>query len=314
MPSIIEVDHLRKNYHSIRAVDDISFTVNEGEIYGLLGQNGAGKSTTIRMLLSLVTPTSGSIRIFGKELTKERKKILLHTGAIIEKPDLYKYLTASENLVIFAKMYGIRLSRQEIADKLAVVGLTERSGSKIKTYSQGMKQRLGLAVALVNNPRLIVLDEPTNGLDPQGIADVRNLILHLSRMEKRTVVISSHLLSEMEVLADRMLILDKGKKVMEGSISQLFDPSRMLVRCEILNVEEIIQRLETSKWKASVKETGTNFFLFELAHKDIPLLVKDLTAMDAQILSLQPKHSLEEYFLSLTTANQHVDTFTNRTL
>ncbi|HUR10348.1 MAG TPA: ABC transporter ATP-binding protein, partial [Flavitalea sp.] len=292
----------------------VSFSVNEGEIYGLLGQNGAGKSTLIRMLLSLVTPTSGSIRIFGRELKKDRKKILQQTGAIIEKPDLYKYLTASENLVVFAKMHGIRLSGAQVKEKLAVVGLTERSESKIKTYSQGMKQRLGLAVALVNNPRLIILDEPTNGLDPQGIADVRNLILHLSRFEKRTIVISSHLLSEMEVLADRMMILDKGSKVMEGSLRQLLDPSVMNVKCEISNAVEISPLLKTSRWKAHLKDGGTDFLLFELPSEDIPLLVKDLIEMEAKIMSIQQKHSLEDYFLSLTTANQHVDTFTNRVI
>jgi len=211
--AVIEVQQLSKFFKNIKAVDDLSFSVNEAEIYGFLGQNGAGKSTTIRMLLTLIKPTSGSIRIFGNDLLAHRPSILQQVGAIIEKPDLYKYLTALQNLRIMAKLSGCPATEKELIRQLETVGLAERANSKVKTFSQGMKQRLGIACALIHRPKLIILDEPTNGLDPQGIADIRNLILHLSRNEKKTVLVSSHLLSEMELIADSMLIIDKGKKL-----------------------------------------------------------------------------------------------------
>ena len=168
--SVLTVSHLTKKFRTHAAVDDLSFTVNEGDVYGFLGQNGAGKSTTIRMLLTLVTPTAGHIEIFGMDLKKERRKILSQVGAVIERPDLYKYLSAYENLSLFARMSGKTITKKELLEQLDMVGLGERRDDKVNTFSQGMKQRLGIAVALIHNPRLIVLDEPTNGLDPQGIA------------------------------------------------------------------------------------------------------------------------------------------------
>jgi len=155
-------------------------------VYGFLGQNGAGKSTTIRMLLTLIAPTEGSIEIFGLNLNTHRRQIMQQTGAVIEKPDVYKYLTAYENLKLFAKLSDVKPTNELLMQQLDMVGLAGRAHDKVKTFSQGMKQRLGIAIALVHNPKLIVLDEPTNGLDPQGIADIRNLILHLSRERKKS--------------------------------------------------------------------------------------------------------------------------------
>ena len=219
MSTIVTVKNLTKNFKDIKAVNNLSFSVEQGQVYGFLGQNGAGKSTTIRMLLTLIKPTSGSIEIFGLNLEKHRKEVLKQIGAIIERPDLYKYLTALENLRIFAAMSGVKVSEKKLLEQLNLVGLAERAHSKVKTYSQGMKQRLGIATALVHDPQLVILDEPTNGLDPQGIADVRNLIFRLSREMNKTLMISSHLLSEVELIADSMIIIDKGKKVVEGKPS-----------------------------------------------------------------------------------------------
>ncbi len=213
---IIQVKNLSKDFKEVKAVQDLSFTVESGSIYGFLGQNGAGKSTTIRMLLSLVRPDAGEIEIFGMDLQRHRKEILRQVGAIIEKPDSYKYLTALENLRIFAVMSGMKITSAKLLDQLAAVGLAERAHSKVKTFSQGMKQRLGIAVALVHEPQLVILDEPINGLDPQGIADVRNLILRLSREQNKTIFVSSHLLTEMQLIADSVLIIDRGHKVAEG--------------------------------------------------------------------------------------------------
>jgi ABC-type multidrug transport system ATPase subunit len=212
MSAIIQVRNLTKSFGDVKAVDELSFSVPAGKVYGFLGQNGAGKSTTIRMLLTLIQPDSGSIEIFGSNLKKNRKDILRQTGAMIERPDMYKYLSALENLRIFAALSGVKVSRKKLMDQLEMVGLEERANSKVKTFSQGMKQRLGIAIALVHDPQLIILDEPTNGLDPQGIADIRNLIVHLSNDLGKTLLVSSHLLNEMELTADSMLIIHKGKK------------------------------------------------------------------------------------------------------
>lgn len=311
MAVIIRVNNLSKHYKEIKAVDDVSFEVKEGEIYGFLGQNGAGKSTTIRMLLTLVEPTNGKIEIFGSDLRTHRKDILRQVGAVIEKPDLYKYLTAIQNLSIFSKLSGIRSTQQQLVQQLAMVGLKDRVNSKVSTYSQGMKQRLGIAVALIHDPKLIILDEPTNGLDPQGIADMRNLILQLSRERGKTIFVSSHLLSEIEVIADRMLILDKGKKVVEGAVRELFDSSKIVVELQLRNISVMYERLQAGPWGSNIKEKRQQTIVLQLNKEKIPEFNAYLVSIGAEVMALRPRHSLEEYFLSLTTANQHVDSFAN---
>jgi len=310
MPAILSVTHLSKQFKELIAVDDLSFTVNEGDVYGFLGQNGAGKSTTIRMLLSLIKPTSGEINIFGQNLFTHRSDILKQTGAVIEKPDLYKYLSAYQNLYIFAKMSGMKVTRQVIMQQLQMVGLAERAQSKVKTFSQGMKQRLGIAVALVHNPRLIILDEPTNGLDPQGIADMRNLILQLSREMGKTIVVSSHLLSEIEIIANRILIINKGKKVVEGTAAELLDPAKTIVQIDTLNNIDAKNKLAQTKWASFILPSADTIKM-QMNKNGIPELANDLTAMNIGILSIQPRHSLEDYFLSLTTQQQNVDIIKN---
>ena len=301
MSVIIRTRDITKTFgREIRAVDGLSFSVEEGQVYGFLGQNGAGKSTTIRMLLTLITPGSGDIEIFGMNLARNRKAILRRIGAIIERPDLYKYLTALENLRIFAKMSGVNLTDKALMDHLAKIGLAERANSKVKTYSQGMKQRLGIAAALVHDPDLIILDEPTNGLDPQGIADVRNLILHLSKDLKKTLVVSSHLLGEMEMIADSMLIIDKGKKIVEGPAAELLNPEKMLVEIVTDNKERTLEVIRTTKWSGSLKDSTNGNILLELHKENIPDLNRVLVSNGVNIFSLRPKHSLEDYFLAVT--------------
>jgi ABC-type multidrug transport system ATPase subunit len=311
MSAIVKVNQLSKDFRDIKAVDDLSFTVNRGDVYGFLGQNGAGKSTTIRMLLTLVRPTSGSIEIFGHNLQSHRKEILQQVGAVVEKPDLYKYLTAWENLSLFARISGIRVTQKKLQEQLEMVGLKDRMHSKVRTFSQGMKQRLGIAVALVHDPQLIILDEPVNGLDPQGIADVRNLILHLSRHQGKTIVVSSHLLNEIELIANRMLIIDKGKKVAEGAVKELFDPANTVVEITVSNPQTILAWLQTSRWKENVQSQAHNNITLQLHRQQISALTAELVQAGAEIIAIQPRHSLETYFLSLTTANRHVETFTN---
>jgi ABC-type multidrug transport system ATPase subunit len=300
MSAIILVKGLTKDFREIKAVDDLSFEVPAGQVYGFLGQNGAGKSTTIRMLLTLITPDSGVIEIFGMNLQKHRKEILRNVGAIIEKPDLYKYLTAMENLHIFAAMSGVRLSEKKLMDQLQMVGLAERAHSKVKTYSQGMKQRLGLATALIHDPQLIILDEPTNGLDPQGIADVRNLILHLSNDQGKTVFVSSHLLNEIELVADSMLIISKGKKVAEGSKEELLNPVKTQVELITDNKENSVRLIKETKWGGYLLGNSNGDILLEMDKGLIPELNRTLVEKGINVLSLKPKHSLEDFFLSLT--------------
>jgi ABC-type multidrug transport system ATPase subunit len=194
--------------------------------------------------------------------------------------------------------------------QLEKVGIAERANSKVKTFSQGMKQRLGIACALVHNPELIILDEPTNGLDPQGIADVRNLILHLSKEEGKTVFVSSHLLSEIEMIADSMLIIDNGRKIADGKVSDLLHPSDTLVEIETTNEEAARTILEQSQWSSFIQASGDKIVL-KMHRMNIPALTKFLVQKNVEVLAIQPKHSLEDYFLSLTTANQHVATYQN---
>ena len=300
MSAIIQVRNLTTNFKEIKAVDDLSFSVPAGQVYGFLGQNGAGKSTTIRMLLTLITPDSGTIEIFGMNLQKHRKEILNQIGAIIERPDLYKYLTALENLRIFAAMSGVKVPGKKLMDQLAIVGLNERANSKVKTYSQGMKQRLGIAVALVHNPQLVILDEPTNGLDPQGIADVRKLILHLSKDQGKTIFVSSHLLNEMELIADSMLIISRGKKVAEGNKEELLNPGKTQVEIITDNKERTLAIIKETKWNHSLSNTTNDAILLEIQKENIPELNRLLVEKEVNIFSIRPRHSLEDFFLSLT--------------
>jgi ABC-type multidrug transport system ATPase subunit len=306
MTPVIEVQHLSKQFAGFQAVDDLSFTVNQGDVYGFLGQNGAGKSTTIRMLLSLIAPSSGSIRMFGKDMASSRNQILQQTGAVIERPDLYKYLSAKENLAVFARLSRLKLPDSILLKKLEQVGLAERAESKVRTFSQGMKQRLGIAVALVHDPALIVLDEPTNGLDPQGIADIRNLIISLSRDQGKTILVSSHLLSEMEQMASRMIIIDRGKKIVEGDMRELLDPSHVLLEVVTANPVATATWVTGSRWgKLPINHFGDRMQI-KMDRKDIPVFNRELVGTGAEVISVNPRNSLEEYFLSLTGGGQYV--------
>jgi len=300
MSSVIRVSHLSKQFKDISAVSDLSFSVRQGEVYGFLGQNGAGKSTTIRMLLTLIEPSAGEIEIFGYNLARHRKQILPKIGAVIEKPDLYKYLTAYENIRLFALLGGKRINRTELMKRLDRVGLAARAHSKVKTFSQGMKQRLGLAVALVNEPDLIILDEPVNGLDPQGIADIRELILRLSHEENKTVFISSHLLAEMEMIADHMLIIDKGKIIIEGSVKDLLNPETTTVELQANDPGRVCELIRVSHWNSGFRSYTSGKIMLEMNTADIPALNRFLVQQGVDVLSLKPRHTLEDYFLSLT--------------
>ncbi len=310
MSAIVSVSNLFKSFENIKAVNDLSFTVNKGDVYGFLGENGAGKSTTIRMLLTLVKPSQGEISIFGKSLSQHRYAVLQNVGAVIERPDLYKYLSAYENLSIFARLSGKKLSHKILMEQLERVGLAERSSSKVKTFSQGMKQRLGIAVALVHDPELVILDEPTNGLDPLGIADMRQLILDLSKHHGKTVILSSHLLSEIELVANRMIIIHKGEKVIEGEVQQLLDPSHTIVEVQTTDDIRSTGLIRLSDWAANLLDTREGIRL-QLNKSSLPDLASWLVQNQIGILAIKPRTSLEDYFLSLTNQTNHVEPVAN---
>lgn len=219
MNNIITTEHLTKKYKSFVAVNDVSLHIQKGRIYGFLGPNGAGKSTTMKMLLGLTAPTGGDFTIDGKKFPANRISILKEMGSFIESPSFYANLTGRENLDIIRRILG--LPQGAVEDALELVGLTEFGDRLAKKYSLGMKQRLGLAGALIGRPPILILDEPTNGLDPSGIHEIRNLIKSLPDLYDCTVLISSHMLSEIELIADDIGILNHGRLLFEGSLDEL---------------------------------------------------------------------------------------------
>jgi len=296
---IIEIKNLSKQFREVKAVDDLNLTVYRGDVFGFLGPNGAGKSTTIRMLLSLIKPTNGEIRLFDKSLSKDRISILKNIGAIVEKPDFYTYLSAFKNLEILGRLSKTDVSRKRIMEVLEFVGLEKRYKSKVKTFSHGMKQRLGLAQALLHDPELIILDEPTTGLDPQGMKEIRELILHLSKDKDKTILLSSHILSEVEIVASRMIILNKGKKIVEGTVSELLNRDELRVTVEVENNEIAVEKIRESKWMEKLKTTANNKFTFVLVQNEISELNKFLVQNGVKVNALIPTRSLEDYFLNI---------------
>ncbi len=300
MSAIIETQNLSKNFGSFQAVDDLSFTIQPGDVYGFLGQNGAGKSTTMRMILGLIRPSQGKVFIKGTEFNQDRIHLLKYIGAIIERPDMYGYLTGWENLKMFAKLSDKKIDNARLEQVLELVSLRGREKDKVKAYSQGMKQRLGIAIALVHSPELLILDEPTNGLDPQGIAEMRQLILHLSKEHGKTILVSSHLLHEIEQIANRMIIIHKGKKVVEGKVQELLNPEDSLVEVFLRDDERMRAVVAQSIWGSKIHEQRSSSILFKMNPGSVPELNKWLVNEGAQITEIISKHTLEDYFINLT--------------
>lgn len=298
--AVIKVENISKHFGTLKAVDDLSFEVQAGQVFGFLGQNGSGKSTTIRMLLSLIHPSSGNIELFGKSIQKHRDTILEQVGAIIERPDLYPYLSATEHLQLFAKVRKKKIEASSIQNTLEKVGLAHRAQDKVQTFSLGMKQRLGIAIALVHNPSLIILDEPTNGLDPQGIADIRALIQHLAKEEGKTVFVSSHLLSEIEQVAHQILIIHQGKKMVEGVTKELLDPEKRIVQIKTTNDELALASIRTGSFGKYVLARKEGIHL-KLPTLEIALLNESLVKAGVLVLGIETKNSLEDYFLQITS-------------
>ncbi len=297
---IIEIKNLTKNFKELRAVNNLSLNVFRGDVFGFLGPNGAGKSTTIRMLLSLIAPSNGDIKIFDKSLKEYRIEILKEIGAIVEKPDFYGYMSAYKNLEILGKISMTDVSRKRIMEVLELVGLDKRYKSKVKTFSHGMKQRLGLAQALLHDPELIILDEPTTGLDPQGMKEIRELILYLSKEKNKTIFLSSHILSEVELVANRMIIINKGTTQVEGYVNDLLNANNLKVTFEVDSAENAKRVISETQWEKKLEGTAKNNLIFSLRSEEIAALNKLLVENNIAVSSVVPLRSLEEYFLQIT--------------
>ncbi len=300
---VLRTVNLGKQYKKRWAVQNVNLEIHRGDVFGFLGPNGAGKSTTIRMILSLITPTDGSVELFRHQLSTEREAALAKVAGIVEKPDFYLYLTAYRNMQIAGAMtLGKKPSRTMIMDNLQLVGLAGRAFDRVKTFSHGMKQRLGIAQALLCEPELIVLDEPTNGLDPQGMKEVRDLIVRLSREHKMTVFLSSHLLNEVEQVATHMAIINKGKLVAQGSVEDLLHSKLHNVKISVLPAKKSLAILKKLKTVKDAALDGDSISAL-INNADIPKVVRMLAAAQCKIYSITPQRSLEEYFLSVTEEN-----------
>lgn len=298
---IIEVRGLQKNFGNFAAVKDVSFTVNKGDVFGFLGPNGAGKSTTMRCMLSLIKPNAGQISIFGKNLFEERNAILAKVGSIVEKPDFYKYLSALKNLEIFARISGAEVSQKAIYETLEFVGLSGREKDKVGGFSHGMRQRLGIAQTLLHQPELIILDEPTTGLDPQGIIEVRDLILRLKHEQNKTVILSSHQLAEIELVANRMVIINKGQTIIEGAVAELMNAQETLLSVELLDKStEAATFLLTEFPELKIEVISPKKLEMNIEKKLVSLVNAKLVSNGFEVVALEPKRTLEDFFIQMT--------------
>jgi len=301
MEVVLQTKSLTKRFKKLVAVDNLDLIVYRGDVFGFLGPNGAGKSTTIRMLTSLIYPDSGEIFLFNEKLSPTNKNVLRRVGAIVESPDFYLYLTAYKNLEILARIYGINPTRKQIMEILEFVGLANRWNSKVKTFSHGMKQRLGIAQALLHNPDLIILDEPTTGLDPHGMKEIRDLIVQLAKEKGKTVFLSSHLLYEIEQVANRMIIINNGKKIIEGNVKDLLDTKNAVYIFDVSDLNKSIQLLNEKNLIKDVDYQIDNNKLKILSQK-IPAyeLNKLFVTSGIDVYSFKPQRTLEEFFLEIT--------------
>lgn len=299
MQTVIETKALCKQYGPHTAVDHVELHVPQGCVYGFIGPNGAGKSTTMKMLLGLIHPTAGRVRLLGQELTeKSRLPLLRQTGSLIESPAGYLHLTAQENLEIVADLKGV--PHKDIGRVLDIVHLTQDRSRRVGQYSLGMKQRLGIAMALLGSPKLLILDEPTNGLDPAGIQEMRALIRNMPAATGATVLISSHLLGEMEQMVEQVGIIDHGHILFEGPLTELQRHSRGNVTLRLLDPAKAAPILRANGLTAHSDSCVVT--LPPLQDARLADLVQKLAACGAGVVELTPHtKTLEEIFLSLTS-------------
>lgn len=297
--NVLEVKGLKKVIGKREIIKDLNFSVKEGEIYGFLGPNGAGKTTTIRMLVGLILPTSGEVKICGENLKNNKEKALKDVGAVVENPELYKYLSGRENLMQIARIRGV--SKEEVQDLIKLVGLEARINDKVKKYSLGMKQRLGLAAALIGNPKLLILDEPTNGLDPSGIIDFRKIVKQAAKERGMAVFVSSHILSEVQQLCDRVAFINNGviKAVEEMNQAVTGTEKESLTLVTSSKKEKVIDILRNQPFvlTSEINEAGINIVV---QSGTTPELVKALVKADVLVEEIyRNREGLEQRYMEL---------------
>lgn len=294
MSSVISVEHLSKVYGSSTVLNDVSLTIPKGAVYGFIGPNGAGKSTTMKIILGLVEPSKGEVKVFGERLTAHnRRDFMLKVGGMIEEPAGYSHLTGVENLEVVRRLLGF--PKENIEWALDIVGLGQAKKKRVSQYSLGMKQRLGIALAICRRPSLLVLDEPTNGLDPYGIDEMRDLLAHLAANEGTTIMVSSHILSELEKISTHFGILNKGKLIFEGSRSQLLDVHSPSLFIRVDNVEKCLSLFPDSS------RVGGGVELSGISDREITRVCEEIIASGLQVFEVtRSRESLEEIFMSLT--------------
>ena len=298
--NVLQIKNLQKVFKDTQVVKLSSLSVQQGEIYGFLGPNGAGKTTTMKMILSLISRTDGEIEVFGQSIGTD-KQYLNQIGSMIEEPSYYPNLTGYENLLVFQKILGF--DKKNIQETLKIVGLDQPKNKKklVKDYSLGMKQRLALAFALVKKPRLLILDEPTNGLDPAGIHEIRELIIKLAKEQGITVFISTHILSEVEHIADRVGIINHGQLVYEGEIRKIQSNKWLEVRGDFRGQREVISQVLFGYPCKMLEIQEDKLKLTNLADQQISSLLRDLIVEKVPIYEVkQEQETLESIFLNLT--------------
>ena len=298
--NVLQIKNLQKVFKDTQVVNLSSLSVQQGEIYGFLGPNGAGKTTTMKMILSLISRTDGEIEVFGQSIGTD-KQYLNQIGSMIEEPSYYPNLTGYENLLVFQKILGF--DKKNIQESLKIVGLDQPKNKKklVKDYSLGMKQRLALAFALVKKPRLLILDEPTNGLDPAGIHEIRELIIKLAKEQGITVFISTHILSEVEHIADRVGIINHGQLVYEGEIRKIQSNKWLEVRGDFRGRREAISQVLFGYPCKMLEIYEDKLKLTNLADQQISSLLRDLIVEEVPIYEVkQEQETLESIFLNLT--------------
>ncbi|WP_245645022.1 ABC transporter ATP-binding protein [Peribacillus loiseleuriae] len=297
---VISLNNVSKKIGSKTIIDNLSFEVFAGEVFGFLGPNGAGKTTTIRMLVGLMKITSGDIFIDGHSVKSNYEEAISKVGAIVENPEMYKFLSGYDNLKHYARMTkGVTIERiDEVAE---LVGLQNRMKEKVKTYSLGMRQRLGIAQALLHRPKVLILDEPTNGLDPAGIREIRDYLKRLAREEDMAVIVSSHLLSEMELMCDRIGIIQNGRLVDVQNVTDMVNSGKVSYVISAKPIDQAFQLLQNAFDGIAVKMTKQHLHV-EGASVDVPKLVKRLVENNIDIYEVkQMNQSLEEKFLEITS-------------
>lgn len=294
---VLEVENLKKSLGKREIIKDISFSIEEGEIFGFLGPNGAGKTTTIRMLVGLIHPNEGSIKICGYDLKKDTEKALKEVGAVVENPELYKYLTGRENLMQIARIR--KIPKESVEETIKLVGLENRIDDKVRKYSLGMKQRLGLAASLLSNPKLLILDEPTNGLDPSGILDFREVVKKAAREKGMAVFISSHILSEVQHLCDRVAFINHGTiKSVENVVNDSMKTDTDII-CLNLTKEIDLNLLKNIEYIQSVRKSEDGIEIILLSNTT-PKLIKYLVNNNFEIEEIYKiRKGLEQRYMEL---------------